>query len=45
VGRELGLGQYWVVPPAETDVVKGDEEYWGDFLAAPNLAVVVAKKL
>ena len=36
MGRELGLGQYWVVPPAETDVVKGDEEYWGEFVAAPN---------
>ena len=45
MGREFGLGQYWVVPPAEMDVVKADEEYWGDFVRAPSLAVVVARKL
>lgn len=45
IGRELGMGEYWVVPPAESDVVKADEEYWGDFVKEPNLAVVVAKKL
>ncbi|KAK4211781.1 S-adenosyl-L-methionine-dependent methyltransferase [Rhypophila decipiens] len=44
LGRQLGLSQYWVVPPEETKTFKGDEEYWREFVEEPNLRVVVARK-
>jgi hypothetical protein len=44
IPKEMGLVDFQVVPPAETEVVKGDLEYWEDFLKEPNLAVVTARK-
>jgi len=44
IPRELGLVDFAVVPPEDTDVVKDDVEFWKDFVENPNLAVVVARK-
>ena len=44
IAKEMGLVDFRVVPPAETEVVKGDVEFWADFLKEPNLAVVTARK-
>lgn len=44
IPRRLGLVDLMEVPPEEAEVVKLDPEFWGDFLARPNLAVVIATK-
>ncbi|KAH8896151.1 S-adenosyl-L-methionine-dependent methyltransferase [Thozetella sp. PMI_491] len=44
IPRELGLVGIQTVRPEETDIVKGDMEFWDEFLKDPSLAVVVAKK-
>ncbi|KXX72789.1 Ubiquinone/menaquinone biosynthesis C-methyltransferase UbiE [Madurella mycetomatis] len=44
IPRELGLVDFEVIPPEETEVVKSDPEFWADFVKDPNLAVVVARK-
>ncbi|KAK0622295.1 S-adenosyl-L-methionine-dependent methyltransferase [Immersiella caudata] len=42
--KRLGLVDFETLKPEETDVVRGDLEFWKDFVADPNLAVVVARK-
>lgn len=44
IPRELGLVDFQVVPPEETDLVKNDSEFWNDYLKDPNFVVVVARK-
>ncbi|KAK0639614.1 hypothetical protein B0T16DRAFT_395311 [Cercophora newfieldiana] len=44
IPRELGLVGIEAVNPEETEVVKGDVEFWKDFVADPNLTVVVMGK-
>jgi len=44
IGKELGLVGFEVVKPEETEVAKGDVEFWKDFVGDPNLAVIVARK-
>ncbi|KAK4182159.1 Ubiquinone/menaquinone biosynthesis C-methyltransferase UbiE [Podospora australis] len=44
IPKELGLVDLKVVPFEETDTVKADPEFWGEFLKSPNLAVVVGRK-
>ncbi|KAK3346479.1 S-adenosyl-L-methionine-dependent methyltransferase [Lasiosphaeria hispida] len=44
IPKELGLVGFEVVKPEETEVVKGDVEFWRDFTADPNLTVIVARK-
>ncbi|KAM7197926.1 S-adenosyl-L-methionine-dependent methyltransferase [Naviculisporaceae sp. PSN 640] len=44
VGREVGLSQFWVVPPAEMELVKNDPEFWAEYMEEPYMAVVVARK-
>jgi SAM-dependent methyltransferase len=44
IPKELGLVDFEIVKPEETEVAKGDVEFWRDFVADPNLTVVVAKK-
>ncbi|KAK0751272.1 S-adenosyl-L-methionine-dependent methyltransferase [Schizothecium vesticola] len=44
IPRELGLVDWAVVPAEEAEVVKGDFEFWADFVEEPNLAVLVARK-
>ncbi|KAK4169975.1 Ubiquinone/menaquinone biosynthesis C-methyltransferase UbiE [Cladorrhinum sp. PSN259] len=41
----VGLGGFEVVDYGETEVVKGDPEYWEEFLREPSLAVVVGRKV
>ncbi|KAK0732105.1 S-adenosyl-L-methionine-dependent methyltransferase [Lasiosphaeris hirsuta] len=44
IPKGLGLVGFEVVKPEETEVAKGDAEFWSDFVADPNLTVIVARK-
>ncbi|KAK4451078.1 Ubiquinone/menaquinone biosynthesis C-methyltransferase UbiE [Podospora aff. communis PSN243] len=44
IPKGLGLVDFEVLKPEDTDVAKGDPEFWKDFVADPNLAVVTARK-
>jgi toxoflavin synthase len=44
IPRKLGLADFQVIRPEETNLVKNDLEFWSDFLKDPNFAVVVARK-
>jgi len=43
--KALGLVGFEVVKLKEMDVLKGDEEFWGDFVVDLNLTVVMVRKL
>ncbi|KAH8885926.1 S-adenosyl-L-methionine-dependent methyltransferase [Thozetella sp. PMI_491] len=44
IPRKLGLIDFEVIRPEETDEVKSDLAFWDDFLRDPSFTVVVAKK-
>jgi SAM-dependent methyltransferase len=44
IPRKLGLIDFEVMKPEETNIVKNDLEFWNDYLKEPNFVVVVAKK-
>lgn len=43
--RELGLVDFEVIQPEETETVKSDLEFWDDFLVDPFFVMVTARKL
>ncbi|KAH6879482.1 S-adenosyl-L-methionine-dependent methyltransferase [Thelonectria olida] len=44
IAYELGLVDFQVIQPEETDLVKRDLGFWDDYLKDPNFVVVVARK-
>ncbi len=44
IPKKLGLVDFQVLKPEETEVVRGNVEFWADFAKDPNLAVVTARK-
>lgn len=44
IPQALGLADFAVMPPEETEVVKENPEFWADFVKTPNLVVVAARK-
>ncbi|KAK3319534.1 S-adenosyl-L-methionine-dependent methyltransferase [Cercophora scortea] len=45
IGKRMGLVEFATVDPREMEVVKKDEEFWGEFVEDPSCVVVVAKKV
>ncbi|KAF4626066.1 hypothetical protein G7Y89_g12096 [Cudoniella acicularis] len=44
VPRGLGIGDLKVVPSEDMDIVKGDREFWKEFLEEPFFVVVTGRK-
>ncbi|KAH7142625.1 S-adenosyl-L-methionine-dependent methyltransferase [Dactylonectria estremocensis] len=44
IACELGLVDFRVIDPEETDIVKNDVKFWDDYVKDPNFVVVVARK-
>ncbi|UPL02877.1 hypothetical protein LCI18_013811 [Fusarium solani-melongenae] len=43
IARELGLVDFQVCRPEDTEIVKNDLEFWGDYIKDPNFVVVMAR--
>lgn len=41
--RELGLVDFQVCRPEDTEIVKNDFEFWGDYIKDPNFVVIMAR--
>lgn len=45
IPQQLGLVDFQVMRPEETDVIRGDQKFWNDFLEDPFFAMVTARKV
>ena len=44
INHRNGVGDLELLKPEETEVVKQDQAYWADFVQAPYMGVLVARK-